>query len=182
MQTPIMSLIVASVMSLGTQLAPATEAGPTVPSAPQFRPFNMPHDAPTTASLIANVERVLSRYAAGCETHDEGAIAGVFTRFAVIEYASSGSGHFVGTLATTAENCWAANALTSAGLKDRPIWIYPTSEANDVLIQYTVVIGTGATQHTVQDAALVEMAGDRIARICDYMPPPVDSAFYDSAL
>jgi hypothetical protein len=27
-----------------------------------------------------------------------------------------------------------------------------------------------AAQKTVQDIALVEMSGDRIARICDYMP------------
>jgi hypothetical protein len=34
-------------------------------------------------------------------------------------------------------------------------------EANDVLIQYAVAIGTGAAQYTLQDIALVEMAGDR---------------------
>ena len=53
---------------------------------------------------------------------------------------------------------------------------FPSSDANDVFIQYTVVIGTGAAQQTVQDIALVEMAGDRIARIRDYMSP-IDSAF-----
>jgi hypothetical protein len=136
----------------------------------------MAPDRPTSAPLIANVERALSRYAAGCGIHDENAGADVFTSFAVIEYASSVAGHFIGIDAIGAENCWAASALTDTRLSESPIWIYPTSEANDVFIQYTVVIGTGAAQHTVQDIALVEMAGDRIARIRDYTPQ-VDSTF-----
>jgi hypothetical protein len=176
MHKPLISLIVASVVPLETQLTLAAETEPVVTSAPQFRPVTMAPDRPTSARLIANVERALSRYAAGCETPEENAIADVFTSFAVIEYASSIAGHFVGSDAIAAERCWAASALTSTGLEESPIWIYPTSEANDVLIQYTVVIGTGAAQRKVQDIALVEMAGDRIARIRDYMSP-VDSVF-----
>ncbi len=176
MHKPLISLIVAGVVPLGTQLTTAAEAEPVVTTALQFRPVTMAPDRSTSAPLIANVERALSRYASGCETHDENAIAGVFTSFAVIEYASSVAGLFVSTDAIAAERCWAAIALTSARLKESPILIYPTSDANDVFIQYTVVIGTGTAQKTVQDIALVEMARDRIARIRDYMSP-VDSAF-----
>ena len=42
-------------------------------------------------------------------------------------------------------------------------------DPNDVLIQYTGVPGAGTAQHEVQDIALVEMAGDRISQIRDYM-------------
>jgi hypothetical protein len=160
---------------LGTQLTIAAEE-PVVTTAPQFRPVTMAPGRSTSASLIAHVERALSRYAAGCESHDENAMADVFTSFAVIEYASSVAGFFVSTDAIAAERCWAASALTSTRLKESPILIYPTSDAHDVFIQYTVVIDTGAAQQTVQDIALVEMAGDRIARIRDYMSP-IDSAF-----
>jgi hypothetical protein len=99
------------------------EAEPMVTTEPQFRPVTMAPDRSTSAPLIANVERTLSRYAAGCETHDENATAGVFTSFAVIEYASSVAGLFVSTDAITAERCWAASALTSARLKESPILI-----------------------------------------------------------
>jgi hypothetical protein len=168
------SLIVASIVPLGTQAALGAETDPAFTAGSQFRSVTMTPDRPSSAPLIANVERALSRYAAGCRTHDETIIADVFTSLAVIEYASSVAGHFVATDAIAAETCWAASALTGTRLQESPIWIYPTSEANDVLIQYTVVIGTGNAQRTVQDIALVEMAGDRIARIRDYLPP-VDS-------
>jgi hypothetical protein len=176
MHKPLIYLIVASVVPLGTQFALAAEAEPVFTTVLQFRPVTVAPGRPTSAPLIANVERALSRYAAGCETQDENAIADVFTKFAVIEYASSVAGYFVSTDAIAAETCWAASALTSIRLKGSAIWIYPTSEASDVLIQYTVAIGTGAARHTVQDVALVQMVGDRIARICDYMPS-VDSTF-----
>ena len=48
------------------------------------------------------------------------------------------------------------------------IWIYPTGDPNDVLVQYTAVVGMGTAQRAVQDLALVEMAGDRIAQIRDF--------------
>jgi hypothetical protein len=169
MSKPLVSLFRASLLLQGAQLALAAETEPVVTAAPQFRSVPMTPDRATSAPLIANVERALSRYAAGCETHNEDAVADVFTNFAAIEYASGVAGHFTSIDAIPAKRCW-ASALTSTHSNESPIWIYPTSEANDVLIQYTVVIGTGTAQHTVQDMALVEMAGDRIARIRDYAP------------
>jgi hypothetical protein len=121
--------------------------------------------------LTARVERALSSYAMGCAARDEKAIAAVFTQSAVIAYASNAPGRFVASDAIHAEKCWAAGALTGTSSNESPIWIYPTSYPNDVLIQYTVVVGTGTLQHEVQDIALIEMAGDRIAQIRDYMVP-----------
>jgi hypothetical protein len=47
---------------LGTQLTLAAEAEPVVTIAPQFRPVTMAPDRPTSAPLIANVQRALSLY------------------------------------------------------------------------------------------------------------------------
>jgi hypothetical protein len=169
MSKSLISLTLAS-LALSTQLAIAADTGPVVTAGPQFHAVTMAPDRPTSASIITNVEAAISRYASACATQDENAIAGVFTRFAVMEYASSVAGQFISMDAIGAERCWAAGDFTNGS----PIWIYPTSEPNDVLIQYTLVTGTGAAQHTVQNLALVEMAGDRIARIRDYTPPLAD--------
>jgi hypothetical protein len=125
-------------------------------------------DTVDSANLKSRVERALSSYAAGCATRDEKAMAEVFTGFAVIAYASNIPGRFIASDAITADRCWAASALTGTFSSESPIWIYPTTDPNDVMVQYTAVVGTGTAQHAVQDIALVEMAGDRIAQIRDY--------------
>jgi len=162
--------LLAGIVLLAAQSSPAAEAEPLITAGPQFHPITMTPSRPTLAPLVANVERALSRYAAGCATHDKNAMANVFTSFAVIEYASGVVEHFISIDAINADQCWGAVALTSTHSSESPNWIYPTSEPNDVFIQYTAVIDTGGARHTVQDLALVEMAGDRIARIRDYMP------------
>ncbi|MEA3183390.1 MAG: hypothetical protein QOI59_6913 [Gammaproteobacteria bacterium] len=147
-------------------------AGDAAVSSTQISRFRYPTTKGYTVDrvdLIARVERALSRYAAACATRDEKAMAEVFTDFAVIAYASSAPGRFIASGAIAAEECWAAGALTGTSSNESPIWIYPTSDPNDVLIQYTVVPGAGTAQHEVQDIALVEMAGDRISQIRDYM-------------
>jgi hypothetical protein len=176
MNKPLISLILASIVTLAAPSVLASETESVITAGPQFRSVTMAPDRQTSPPLIANVERALSRYGTACGAHDENAVADVFTSFAVIAYASNIPGRFVATNAITAERCWAADALTSSRLNESQIWIYPTSEPNDVFIQYTIVIGTGAAQHTMQDIALVEMAGERIARIRDYTPPN-DSRF-----
>lgn len=124
-----------------------------------------------TARLMTTVERALSRYVAGCAAHDKDVNAGIFTDFAVIEYSAGAPGRFVGSDAISSDRCWAGDALAGRPPADLPIWIYPTSDANTVLIQYTVVVDRGAARHSVQDIAVLEMSGDRIARIRDYMLP-----------
>ncbi|MGC2028890.1 MAG: hypothetical protein WA642_02590 [Steroidobacteraceae bacterium] len=62
-------------VALGAQFALAAEADLVVTAGPQFRSVTMAPDRPTSGPLIASVERALSRYAAGCGTHDENAVA-----------------------------------------------------------------------------------------------------------
>jgi hypothetical protein len=124
-----------------------------------------------SAKLITRVERALSRYATGCAAHDEHAIADALTRFAVIEYPTTVVGRFVSVDAIAAEKCWAASALEPGRSHKSQFWIFPTREMNFVFVQYTLIVGTPGAAQSVQALALVELEGDRIARIRDYADP-----------
>jgi hypothetical protein len=176
MNRSLISTLVASVALFGIQLAHGAETYTPITTGPQFRAATIAPDRAASAPLIASVERALLRSDAACASHDDNAVAEVFTDFAIIEYQSSVVGQFVGISANTDEACWATSVLATSRVSGSSIWIYPTSEPNDVIIQYTAVVGSGTAQHTIQDLALVEMTGDRIARIRDYMPR-VESGF-----
>lgn len=120
---------------------------------------------------IARVENALSRYATACADHDDDEVANVLTRFAVVEYPAAATGLFVSTDAISAESCWASALVQRNDVAGSPIWIYPTNEVNHVLIQYTVTIVSNGVAQSVLDLALIEMDGDRIARIRDYVNP-----------
>jgi hypothetical protein len=169
MTSALMQRLLATVLlTVSMQTAFAGDAAENTTESALFRYPATTGGAIDSADLISRVERALLSYAAGCATRDENAMAEVFTGFAVIAYASDIPGRFIASDASTADRCWAASALTVTFPSESPIWIYPTSDPNDVMVQYTAVVGTGTAQHAVQDIALVEMAGDRIAQIRDY--------------
>ena len=161
-------LLAIVLLTIGMQTALAGEAAGNITESALFRYPATTGGTLDSTNLMSRVERALSSYAAGCATRDEKAMAEVFTGFAVIAYASDIPGRFIGSDAITADRCWAASALTVTFPSESPIWIYPTSDPSDVMVQYTAVVGKGTAQHAVQDIALVEMAGDRIAQIRDY--------------
>jgi hypothetical protein len=163
----IQRLLAAALLTIGMQTALAGGSGNLTASAP-FRYATTPGGTVDSANLISRVERALASYATGCASRDEKAMAKVFTGFAVIAYASNIPGRFIAGDAITADRCWAGSALAGQFSSASPIWIYPTGDPNDVFIQYTAVVGTGTAQRAVQDIALVEMAGDRIAQIRDF--------------
>jgi hypothetical protein len=160
-------LLVAMCMLIGMQTALAGDAAGNNTESALFRYRATTGGTVDSANLISRVERALLSYAASCATRDEKAMAEVFTGFAVIAYASNTPGRFIASDAIAADRCWAGSALTVTSPSESPIWIYPTSDPNDVMVQYTAVVGTGTAEHAVQDIALVEMAGDRIAQIRD---------------
>jgi hypothetical protein len=169
MTSALMQRLLATVLLIiGMQTVFAGDAAGNLTESALFRYPATTGGTVDSANLISRVERALSSYAAGCATRDEKAMAEVFTGFAVIAYASDIPGRFIASDAITADRCWAASALTVTFPSESPIWIYPTSEPNDVMVQYTAVVGTGTAQHAVQDIALAEMAGDRITQIRDY--------------
>lgn len=164
----IQRLLAIALLTISMQTAFAGDAAGNLTESALFRYAATTGGMVDSANLISRVERALSSYAAACVTRDEKAMAEVFTGFAVIAYASNIPGRFIASDAIAADRCWAGSALTGKFSRESQIWIYPTSDPNDVLVQYTAVVGTGTAQCAVQDIALVEMAGDRIAQIRDY--------------
>jgi hypothetical protein len=169
MTNALMQRLLATVLlTIGMQTAFAGDAEGNPTEGTLFRYPATTSGTVDSADLISRVERALSSYTAACAIHDEKAMAEVFTGFAVIAYSSKIPGQFNASDAIAADRCWAASALTGTFSSESPIWIYPTGDPNDALIQYTAVVGTGTAQRAVQDIALVEMAGHRIAQIRDY--------------
>jgi hypothetical protein len=172
MTTSLMLRILATAL-LSISMQPALAGKPEVDftGATLFRFPTTTAETVDSAKLITRVERALSRYATGCAAHDEHAIADAFTRFAVIEYPTTVLGHFVSVDAIAAPKCWAASALEAGRLHTSPFWIFPTREINFVFVQYTLTVGTPGAAQSVQALALVELEGNRIARIRDYADP-----------
>src|SRR5579859_4649193 len=137
-------LLAIVLLSIGLQTALAGDAAGNIAESELFRYPATTGGTVDSTNLISRVERALSSYAAGCATRDEKAMAEVFTGFAVIAYSSDIPGRFIASYATNADRCWAANALTVTFPSESPIWIYPTSDPNDVMVQYTAVVGKGA--------------------------------------
>jgi hypothetical protein len=133
--------------------------------APGTRAISAKEDS---AELTVRVRQALSRYAAACANHDPEAIAGSLTSFAVIEYATATAGRFTAVDALAADTCWEGPLTPRSPSSDLPYRIYPTSEPNSVLLQYTLSVGSGVGAQSIQDLVLVEIDGGRIARIRDY--------------
>jgi hypothetical protein len=57
---------------------------------------------------------------------------------------------------------------------DSSFVIYLTSEVNTLLVQYPLAVGSGNEARSIQDLALMEIDGNRIARIRDYAAPIPD--------
>ena len=159
--------LVLTAVSAQAAFALGTSAESTLENAFRY-PATM-DDRTETAELVRRVERALSVYAFSCARRDEKTMARVFTSSAVVAYASDTPGILIATDVFTADRCWASVALSDAYVGKSPIWIYPTGDPSVVFIQYTVVLGTGAARREVEDLALIEMTGDRISQIRDFM-------------
>lgn len=140
-------------------------------AAPQTNAVSSTQDSD---DLIVRVQRALARYGAACAIHDREAILDSMTSFAVIEYAGASADRFVAVNALTTEACWQGLVTLRDHSIDRPMVVYRTNEPNAVFIEYTLSIGWGAEAKSIRDLALVEIEGDRIARIRDYAAPVPD--------
>jgi hypothetical protein len=115
------------------------------------------------AGLIASTEHALGVYASACAAGKAQSLDRVVTDDLRIEYTLRTPGMFVGTDTSTLQTtCAAMTGLTS---RTSDLWIYPTN-AGVVFIQYDAPASAGAPSQ--RHLALVEMRGDRIARIVNF--------------
>jgi hypothetical protein len=126
------------------------------------------HQVAASANVIARADRALRDYVAACSSGDEEAIARIVTSDAVVEYALDEPGTYLAVEAA------ALSANRPGKLKQaRPaahisnLSIFPTPDSNTVFVHYTTSsdVGSPAEPPDSEHLALLEMRGDRIAKI-----------------
>ena len=116
------------------------------------------------ADLIASAERAIEGYVAACAKGEASALHSVTTHDVRLEYALDEPGTFLSIDASSiASGC---GALLFEEARIANWWILPTDEPTAVFVHYDTLAG--------RQLALVEMRGERIARIVSYSGvPPV---------
>ena len=119
------------------------------------------------ADLIARTERALGGYVEACVSGEGGALGRVTTDDLHIEYTLNEPGNYLIVDGSNAS----AGCAAMAGLLSRTsyVWIFPTNSAA-VFVQFDAPAGAGAPSQ--RQLALVEMRGERIARIVNFSATP----------
>jgi hypothetical protein len=118
------------------------------------------------ADLIARTERALGGYVAACASGEGRALSQVTTDDLHIEYTLNEPGTYLTVDGGNAPaGCAAMAGLTS---RSSGVWIFPTNSAV-VFVQFDGPVAPGAPSQ--RQLALVEMRGERIARIVNFSAP-----------
>ena len=119
------------------------------------------------ADLISRTERALGAYVAACASGEGQALSRVTTDDLHIEYTLGEPGTYMVMDAASAPAGCAA--MTGLGARTSNVWIFPT-HSSVVFVQFDAsVTPDGPSQRQL---ALVEMRGERIARIVNFSAPP----------
>jgi hypothetical protein len=119
------------------------------------------------ADLIARTERALGGYAAACAAGEGRALSQVTTDDLHVEYTLGEPGTYLTVDGANAPaGCAAMSGLVS---RTSNVWIFPTNSAV-VFVQFDGPAAAGAPSQ--RQLALVEMRGERIARIVNFSATP----------
>lgn len=121
------------------------------------------------AELIAAAERALRACVAAYSVADPEAMMRAFTRDAIIEYALDESGTYVLVEVTKLIGADIGSSMPPRSVvRISNLWITPTTHRNSVFVHYTLDALSSANFRESEHLALIEMRGDRIARIRDF--------------
>jgi hypothetical protein len=122
----------------------------------------------TAGQLSTNVQHALARFIAGCSAHDAQILDSVTTEDVRIEYSLDAPGRYLTLDAISlADDC--GIDVASGGSSLRAMWIYPTNDQSVAFVQFDVTSdSSGALKRQL---ALVEMRGEKIARLLSFSPP-----------
>jgi hypothetical protein len=119
--------------------------------------------------LSTKVQHALTRFIAGCSSHDAQILDSVTTDDVRIEYSLDAPGTYL-TLD-------ASSLSTDCGLSMEPgeshigtMWIYPTNDENVVFVEFDTTSASSIAPLKRQ-LALIEMRGEKIARLLNFSPP-----------
>jgi hypothetical protein len=127
--------------------------------------------AKLNAAVISKVDHALHDYLLASSTHDAQAIGDSVTSDAVFEYVLQEPGSYVTVDATSLRARWSNDANTKYPPTNvSNLWIFPTGDSNSVFVRYTTSTApeSGVAEERSEHLALVEMRGDRIAKLRDF--------------
>jgi hypothetical protein len=146
-------------------LAPQTASASDVPvSASHGARVPDTNAARVSADLIARAERAIDAYVTACAKREAQALIDVTTADVRLEYALEEPGTFFSIDASSINAGCGSLFYGEARLTNW--WILPTNETSSVFVQYDTAEGP--------QLALVEMRGERIARIVSYSGMPTE--------
>lgn len=127
--------------------------------------------AQNAAGVISHAQRAVTSFVAACASRDAVRLNSVTTDDVRIEYALEDPGSYLSVDAASLITACAAQAdASSTGPRIANLWIFPTSDASTVFVQYDLTAGAEGPPH--RQLALVELRGERIARMLNYSGAP----------
>jgi hypothetical protein len=127
--------------------------------------------AQNAAGMMSHAQRAITSFVAACASRDAARLNSVTTDDVRIEYALEDPGSYLSVdAASLITACTAQSAPSNTGPGVANLWIFPTSDANAVFVQYDLT--AGAAEGPRRQLALVELRGERIARMLNYSGAP----------
>jgi hypothetical protein len=120
--------------------------------------------ARAAGDLIARTERAVTGYVAACAARDAKRLTGFTTDDVRVEFTLEEPGTYL----TLTSDSLLASCVPGVSPGKGRMWIFPTNDANAVLVQYDLSVGPAET--TTRQLALVEMRGAQIARMRNFGP------------
>ena len=120
-------------------------------------------------SSRTTVQHALPRFIAGCSSHDAQLLNSVTTDDVRIEYSLDAPGTYLTLDATSLADDCGIN-MEAGGSHIRTMWIYPTNDENVVFVEFDTTSDSSMAPLKRQ-LALIEMRGEKIARLLNYSPP-----------
>jgi hypothetical protein len=119
------------------------------------------------ANVISRADHALRDYLLACSTGDGQAIGRAVTGDAVFEYVLEEPGSYLTIDGTSLRAHCAGEERTGVSpLRISNVRVFPTSDSNAVFVSYTTATAGLASEHL----ALIELRGDRIAKLRDFTP------------
>ena len=144
------------------------------PASAQELRVHMPNSgqAEQAAGAITRVRQALIDYLTACAAHDSDGIAHATTGTAVIEYALDEPGKYLSVDVHTMTGCWANVPRSTAETSASDLWIFATPDPDTTLVHFVAATNGMPPGQKSEYLALIEMSGDRIAKIRDFPGAP----------
>ena len=118
------------------------------------------------AEVISRADRALRDYLLACSIHDGQAIGKAVTSDAVFEYVLEEPGSYLTIDATSLRaHCAVEEQTGESPLRISNLRVFPTGDSNAVFVSYTTA---AADSPTSEHLALIELSGERIAKLRDF--------------